>query len=163
MLQITEDQRRLHNPLRLVLVVSLVVNLFLVAVIGGHVLHSRPSQDTPRSKTFIGAVLAHAEAALPPEDAAAFGRVMHRNAGLFVGSAANLSTARADIERQIAEEHLDKDATLAALMRWRVQWNNFFEDFTPTLVEALAEVSPEGRRKLLAQHRTEQQGRPGER
>lgn len=134
---------------RIALPASLILNLFLVALIGGHLLHVR--------RGLAGAPFAHAlanaEAILPPKDAAAFRAVMQRDAPQYEGAMKRFFAARQALERDIAADHFDPDRVRAALANWRTSWDAFFDDFDGPLVDALAQVSPEGRRKLLAERR----------
>lgn len=136
---------------RTALPASIVLNLFLAAVIGGHLLHIRAREAggiMPMAR-----VLANAEAALPPQDAAAFGAVIRRDAPRYAEAAQQLGEARQELNRQFTAEKFDPQAARRALAAWSTAWDRFLGDFGNTLVTALAEVSPEGRRKLVAERR----------
>ena len=134
---------------RIALPASIILNLFLVAVIGGHVWHARSRNDT------IGVPLARAisraEEVLPPQDAAAFGAVMRRDATHYAATAQRLKDARDELNRQLVAEPFDPEATRRALQGLETAWAHFLNDFSGTLIEGLSQVSPEGRRKLLAE------------
>ncbi len=133
------------------LIASVVFNLFLVAVIAGHVLrvHTAP----PRHGTVLTRALANAEASLSPSDAAAFRAVMQSGAPKFSEQAAQIAQARQALDRQIEANPFDPDETRQALAAWRSAWSRFLDDFSNALVQALAKVSPDGRQKLVEQRR----------
>lgn len=136
---------------RFALPVSIVLNLFFVALVGGHLLH-RHHEDVVYG-TVLARALANAEAKLPPQDAAAFGAVMRRDAPHFAEAGQRLAEARQDLARQIGAEQFDQAGVKQALAAWRGAWGHFIEDFGGALIEALAQVSSEGRRKLVAERR----------
>jgi ABC-type sulfate transport system permease component len=138
------------NWSRITLTASLLANLFLVALIGGHLL--RIGRELGAA-TPLARALAHAEAALPPRDAAAFAAVIRRDAPRYEAAARQLGEARRAVQRQVVAEPFDPVAARQALAGWETAWVRFFDDFSGTLVEALAQVSPQGRRKLVAERR----------
>ncbi|NDU85232.1 MAG: periplasmic heavy metal sensor [Ferrovum sp.] len=143
-----DEHRHWRN---IALPVSIILNLFLVALIGGHLLRGRVHEigfgiSLPRE-------LARAEARLPPKDAAAFSAVMRRDAPRFMESRKRLSEARQEFERQITAEQFNSDAARRALTAWRMALNSFFDDFDNSLIESLSQLSPEGRRKLIDERR----------
>ncbi|HTU56081.1 MAG TPA: periplasmic heavy metal sensor [Acetobacteraceae bacterium] len=144
------------NWSRIALAASLLVNLFLVALIGGHWLRS--GGGAADSQTPLARALARAEATLPPRDAAAFGAVIRRDAPRYEAAALRLREARRELGLQIAAEPFNQDGVRQALATWRTTWNSFFDDFSGTLVEALAQVSPQGRRKLVAERQAARDG-----
>ena len=149
----TEKTRGRPNWRGFALPASIVLNLFLAALIGGHLWHNRhagPGFGGP----LVGA-LARAEATLPPKDAAAFDAVIKRNAPRYAEDWRQLKAARRDLRQLVIAEDFDQQAARQAFANWQKVWNRFFDDFSGTLVEALAQVSPEGRRKLVAERRSE--------
>jgi uncharacterized membrane protein len=128
--------------------VSIVLNVFLAALIAGHVLQqagSRLASDTP----WPARTLANVEASLSPSDAASFGSVIRGNRARFIGSMSELVQARDRLAKQIVSEPFDPAAVKRDLAAWRQSWNHFLDDFDDTLVEALAKISPDGRRRLV--------------
>jgi uncharacterized membrane protein len=134
---------------RIALPASIILNLFLIAIISGHVLHNRGRGVI--AGTALGRVLGRAEVVLPPKDAAAFGAVIRRDTPKFASSAQRMRAAREELETQIAAEPFNPAATRQALVATKVAWNQFLDDFSASLIEALAQVSPEGRRKLVSE------------
>jgi uncharacterized membrane protein len=137
---------------RIALPVSVVLNLFLVALIVGHVVHNRAGFGA-MGETPLARALANAEAILPSKDAAAFGAVIRRDAPRYADAQKQLDAARQEVRRQIATPEFDATRVHAALAAWRAAWNRFSDDFGDTLVDALAQVSPAGRQKLVAERR----------
>lgn len=134
---------------RIALLASLGLNLFLLALIGGFVWHHRSVQGgTPLMRA-----LARAEASLPKKDAAAFDAVIKRDAPRVEPAQHQLAQARQELQQLIAADDFDRTAVQRALTNWGSAWNRFFGEFSNTLVDALSQVSPEGRRKLIEERR----------
>ena len=134
---------------RVALPASVILNLFLLAVIGGHMWHARP--QLPGSGVALARALARAEAILPARDGAAFGAVIRRDAPRFTRSILELRRARQELDRQIVAEPFDPKAARQALSGTEAAWDHFLDDFGDTLIDALGQVSPEGRRKLISE------------
>ncbi|MGB6306639.1 MAG: periplasmic heavy metal sensor [Steroidobacteraceae bacterium] len=148
------DKRRWS---RWALPASLILNLFLVALIGGHVLRNRAA-DRHRP-TPLAMALVEAGSRLSPGDASAFLDVVRHDAPLHADAVQRLTAARDQVEQQIVREPFDPQATKQALAAWRVNLDRFLEEFSDTLVDGLGKVSPAGRRQLVAGRR-EAAGRP---
>lgn len=151
MTAITNNSPAVPGHRRIALAVSLVLNLFLLALIGGHVWHNRmqaASSDRPLARA-----LADVEATLSPRDGAAFKTAILADQSRFADAAKKSALARLELGRQIAAVPFDPQATLRALEAWHTSWNAFMSDFDEPLVHALAKVSPEGRQKLVRQRR----------
>jgi uncharacterized membrane protein len=133
---------------RIVLPCSLLLNLFFAAVIGGRLYYARA--DRLDGTSMLSRLQARAEAVLPRQEAQAFKAVIERDAPRFAQTRQQLGTARAELVRQVVADPYDKNATGQALAAWKTAWDSFAADFSGTLVDALAQVSPEGRRKLIA-------------
>jgi Heavy-metal resistance len=142
---------------RFALPASVLLNLFLIALIGGHLLR-HPADDVGSGGISLPRVLANAQASLSPSDAAAFGSVMRRDAPRYLESARKLADARAQLERQITAQQFDEPAVKQAFAVWQASADRLFNDIGHTLVEALGQVSPEGRQKLVANRRKARQG-----
>jgi uncharacterized membrane protein len=132
---------------RIALPASIILNLFLMAVIGGHIWRAHSRNDTVGMP--IARAISRAEDVLPPQDAAAFGAVMRRDAAHYALTAQRLRDAREELNRQLVAEPFDPEATRRALQGLETAWAHFLNDFSGTLIEGLSQVSPEGRRKLL--------------
>jgi uncharacterized membrane protein len=140
---------------RIALPASIALNLFVIALIGGHLWQANRAATRPEEPLIRA--LARAEANLPSRDAAAFGAVMKRNAPQYMPSFRQFIAARRMLQDDIAAPHYDPVAVQRAFTSWQTAWNKFLSDFNPTLVDALAQVSPEGRHKLIAARRSEQE------
>lgn len=136
---------------RIVLPASLVLNIFLIALIAGHLVHRHA--HGMHDGSFLKRALMSAEASLSPQDAAAFGAIIRRDATRYGEAAAQLVKSREDLEKQIATEPFDKEAVKRAFMASRESWSRFTDDFGETLVDALASISPEGRHRLIMERR----------
>lgn len=134
---------------RIALPASIFLNLFLLAVIGGHLWHDHGNRAKPR--TLLAHVIAKAEASLPSEEASAFGAVLRRDAPNYLPAQQRLTEARRELVRQITAEQFNKEGVRQALAAWSAAWRGFVDDFGDTLIEALAQISPEGRNKLIAE------------
>ncbi len=135
---------------------SVILNVFLVAIIAGHLLR-RPATE-PGSDSLMARAMANVEANLSAADADAFRSTIRSNAGRYSHAAADLAHARGEIEKQVAREPFDAAATKQAVSNWRDSWGHFLDDFEDTFVEALGKISPEGRHKLIEQRRKELPG-----
>jgi len=136
---------------QIALLFSIVLNLFFVALIVGHIWQVHQAPTTLGEP--LARALARAEASLPPRDSAAFGAVIKGNAPQYVGALHQFAMARRQLAEAIIAPQYDAPKVRQALATWQSAWNSFVGDFGPTLVEALGQVSPEGRRKLIAQRR----------
>lgn len=136
---------------RVVLPASLILNLFLLAVIGGHMWRVHTRMEIPGSGMSLARALTRVEAILPAEDSAAFSQVMRRDAPHFARSLVQLRQARQELDRQIVADPFNPVAARQALSATQTAWNQFLDDFGGTLIDALSQVSPQGRRKLISQ------------
>jgi hypothetical protein len=90
-----------------------LLNLFLMALIGGHLLR-HGGHEVATASPSLPRILANAQASLSAPDAAAFGAVMRRDAPRYVESARKLVEARTHLERQITAQPYDAAATKQA-------------------------------------------------
>ncbi len=151
-----EPKRTVPVWRRIALPASIVLNLFLVALIGGHLLSVRRAEIVaggPLARAF-----ANAEASLPPEDAAAFSASLRRDAPNYLAAARQLGAAREQLGREITEGQYDPVRVRQALATWQAAWKHFVDDISNPLVDALGHVSAEGRRKLIAERRSARLG-----
>lgn len=144
---------------RLVLPVSLVLNLFLVALVAGHLVRRQIGELEP-GNSVVATGIAMAEASLSKADAAAFAEVMRRDAPRYEPAAKELEQTRQALDRQITSEPFDPKTVRQAFAVWQGAWNRFIDAFTDTAVDALSQISPEGREKLLIQRRRAKAGLP---
>jgi hypothetical protein len=95
--------------------------------------------------------LANIEANLDQRDAAAFRAVMRRDEPRISGSWKQLVESRRELAHELIAEPFDKRGAKQALIAWRTAGSHFLDEFSDTLIDALAQISPEGRRKIVAQ------------
>jgi Heavy-metal resistance len=152
----TPQSTQIRTWRRFALPASVLLNLFLVALVGGYLLRHHAYNVGPG--TSLPRILANAQASLSAPDGAAFGTVMRRDASHYLESARQLSEARAALERQITAQPYDKAATKQAFAAWQASANRFLSDIGDPLIEALGQVSPEGRQRLVASRHKSQAG-----
>jgi uncharacterized membrane protein len=154
------DTRTRSDWLRLALSLSIVLNLFLISLIGGHFLrHRGGSPEFAADAAPMAGALARAEAVLDPADAAAFRAVLARDKPRYAQSAEQVGAARRSLARRIAAEPFDPRTASEALGAWRTSWDRFMSDFSGPLIDALASISPEGRRRLIELRREQREMR----
>jgi len=144
---------------RLVLPVSLVLNLFLVALVAGHLVR-RQISEVESANSVVATGIAMAEASLSKTDAAAFDAAMRHGAPHYEPAAKELEQTRQALDQQITSQSFDPKAVRNAFAVWQGAWNRFIDAFTDTAVDALSQISPEGREKLLIQRRRAKAGLP---
>lgn len=134
----------------LALSLSIVLNLFLLGIIAGHVIrHRARAPELAVAGTPMTRALASAEAALDRQDAAAFRATLERDKPRYVQAAQQVAAARRGLASQIAAQPFDPRAASQALEAWRTSWNSFMSDFSGPLIDALSSISPQGRRRLI--------------
>ena len=134
---------------RTLLPASLILNLFLLAIIGGHIVHVRSAGEP----AMLARALQAAESSLGPRDAAVFNETLRADRPRFAAAAAALAHSREALADQILASHVDPASTHVALLAWRGDWIRFTDAFSGPLIDALAKISPDGRRRLVAEHR----------
>lgn len=104
-------------------------------------------------RTILGRALANAEASLSAKDAATFRAVIGRDAPHYVPVLRQLREARQQVQRDVTADPFDPAVVRQALATWQTDWDQFIGAFSDTLVDALGQISPEGRRRLVAERR----------
>ena len=151
-------RQKTPRRLQIVLAVSIGLNLFLIALIGGHVLHQRHA--APNRGARFATALAKAEASMSPRDATAFRAVLRRDAPTYGEAELQLAIARHALAAAVTAPQFDKAKVHKAMDQWRTAWNNFFDNFSTPLVDALSKVSPKGRQNLVAERMRAQRDSP---
>lgn len=142
----------------LALSISLVCNIFLAALIAGHFLSHRVHLvGLAGGATPMAGTLERAEGVLSPKDAATFREVLAREKPRYAPAARQVAAARRALARELVAEPFDPHAASQALAAWRASWNTFVDDFSGPLIDALAAISPEGRRRLVLARRAREQ------
>jgi uncharacterized membrane protein len=153
--RVTEKARDIPRWWRIALPASIILNLFLLAAISGHTFVVRIRHADRNAEMPLARALARAAEILPPKDAAAFSAVMQREAPQYLDAARQLKQARARLDRELTAENFDPAAVRQTMAEAQVAWTTFVNDVSGPLIEGLASVSAEGRRKLLAQRQAE--------
>ena len=132
---------------------SLALNLFLVALIGAHLLRAADRPDPP-PRTLDGAIERIASA-LPPSDAKQFRTVMLQEKPHYQPAHDRMEQARQDFNQAISRDPYDEQAAQNAMHSWQADWTNFMQKFGDSFLRATGTLSPEGRAKLaaFAEHR----------
>src|SRR5262249_58283768 len=99
-MKMTHDGSAVPAWRRVALPVSLALNLFLVAVIGGHLVRLHQIAVAPATSLFARAI-ANAEASLSKADAARFAAVMGRDEPRYSQAVQQLAQARAQFQRRL--------------------------------------------------------------
>jgi uncharacterized membrane protein len=130
----------------LILKVALGASLALNLVFGA--LLFWPDARPPRGG--VRGMQARMERVLGPEDRATFHRVMEDSRPRWEPLQRTMRQAGPQIGRAIGAEPFSEDALRAAMADGRARWNAFSEAYENSLAQATAAISPEGRRRLLA-------------
>jgi len=146
-----DEPRSLPKAAKIALITSVILNLFLVALLGGHLLRGELRARAPVGS--LARALANAGANLKEPDAAVFKSIMNTNASHYTEASQHLVEARQELRRQIAADHFDPDAARQAYAAWQKSLNVFIDDFGDALIDALNHISPDGRRQILSERR----------
>jgi phytoene dehydrogenase-like protein len=120
----------------------------------------QPTFDT-RSATSLAQALTMAEAGLSAKDAALFDTLMRHNTPQYADAGRQLGAARQELGRAVNDQPFRQERVQQALTTWKTACNHFVSSFGPTLVSALASISPESRHELVAEHHLTRRGIPG--
>lgn len=142
------EQAGRQKWMRIILGVSLALNLFLVAFWGGQMLRSQP--PVPSGDDPLARILAVAEANLPPSDAKIFRETLLKEKPRYAQTVEKLIQARQEMLKQVSADPFDPAATLTALNATQTAWTEFMDAIGRPLVDAVGVVSPEGRRRVVA-------------
>lgn len=127
--------------LRAALGASLALNLVFAALLFW------PGQHKPRG---IRGMEARMERALGPADREVFRRIMETNRPSYETAQRDMRLTAPAIARALGAEPFSEEALRAALQAGREGWRAFSESYENSLAKATAAISPEGRRRLLA-------------
>ena len=142
----TQDGTR--KWLRIALPLSLVLNMFLLAFLGGQMLRATP--EVPRGDDPLARNLAVAEATLPASDARSFRETLLKEEPRYARAVRKVTEARQEMLKQMSADPYDPVATLAALSATQSAWTEFMDAIGGPLVDAIGQISPEGRRTVVA-------------
>ena len=142
----TQDGTR--KWLRIALPISLVLNMFLLAFVGGQMLRATP--EVPRGDDPLARILAVADATLPASDARSFRETLLKEEPRYARAVRKVTEARQEMLKQMSADPYDPVATLAALSAMQSAWTEFMDAIGGPLVDAIGQISPEGRRTVVA-------------
>ena len=142
----TQDGTR--KWLRLALPLSLVLHMLLLALAGGQMLRATP--EVPRGDDPLARILAVAEATLPASDARSFRETLLKEEPRYARAVRKVTEARQEMLKQMSADPYDPVATLAALSAMQSAWTEFMDAIGGPLVDAIGQISPEGRRTVVA-------------
>jgi uncharacterized membrane protein len=132
---------RLNLILKAALGASLALNLVFAGLLFW------PDRGRPHG---VRGMQARMERVLSPEDRTRFRRVMDENRPKWDRLRQAMRQGGPEIGRAIGAEPFSEDALRAAMRSGRQRWFAFSEAYEESLAQATAAISPEGRRKLLA-------------
>jgi uncharacterized membrane protein len=120
---------------------SLALNLVFAALLFW------PDAGRPRG---VRGLQARMERVLSGEDRVTFHAVMDANRPRYEAAQKAVRQARPLVGQAIGAEPFSEEALRAAMATNRERWLAFSETFESSLAQATAAISPEGRRRLLA-------------
>lgn len=122
---------------------SFALNLFMLALVGAHLL-VRPPPGGPQPERII----AHMVRELPPEDAERFRAVMATRLPAIEDAHARMEGARRAMAQAIARTPYDEAAVREAMKRWQTAWLAMSDGIGEGMLDAVTTLSPDGRRRL---------------
>ena len=132
---------------RLVLsAVSLLLNVFLVGIIAGHLLSARGAPVRKPDPALVP--VAHVRA-LPDDERRSFNETMRSHRAAIRAARQAHRIARANIEAAIAAPIFDRDAVAAAFAALQQKNAAVQEAVNAALVDALQDLSPQSRASLV--------------
>jgi uncharacterized membrane protein len=126
---------------------SLLLNVFLLAVLGGYFWRTHVLNTAER--TPMGRILANVTARLSARDAAAFRAVLQHDEPQLSIAGKQLAESRTELAAALSAEPYDKQRAARALAVWQRSGQSLLSEFGPRLIDAIGAVSPEGRRQLV--------------
>lgn len=136
------------SSVKLILKAALGASLALNLVFAGLMIW--PDMGRPHG---VRGLQARMERVLGPEDRATFHRVMEEGRPRWEPLRHELRRARPRVGRAIGAEPFSEEALRAAMAEGRQRWMTFSEAYEDSLARATAAISPDGRRRLLADMR----------
>jgi uncharacterized membrane protein len=129
------------------LIVSLALNAFLVALVGAHLLrpHLLPASD-PAQPGMVGRILA----ALPADEAMQFQAQLDAARPRYQAAQDTIDASRRALVSALAANPYDEDAVRAALRAYQESWRSFAGKFDDAFLAAIAALPPEGRTRVAA-------------
>jgi uncharacterized membrane protein len=132
------------NRRTLLLGLSLALNVFLLALVGTHLVHATapPAAALPQSP------IDRMAAALSPDDAARFRAAVAARRPDFQPARDAVSAAHLAVAAAIGRVPYDADAMRSALQQWQASWRAFTARFDQAFLQAVSVLSDDGRARL---------------
>jgi len=130
---------------------SIILNLFFLAVIGGYLL--RPTFVARQTEGPMGRAVSIVESQLDSADAAAFEAVVQRDKSRNAEAERAIVASRDALETDLASEPFNPARAKVAVADTREALDRFIDSFSATVIDALGQLSPAGRKKLVALRR----------
>ncbi|MCL2428951.1 MAG: periplasmic heavy metal sensor [Alphaproteobacteria bacterium] len=133
------------RPRALLLGLSVALNVFLIAMIGAHLLAaSFAPAAMPRSTGQLGKLIA----ALPEPDAARARAVLERERPFYQPARDHVSAANGAVAAAIAKTPYDEAGLREALAAWQTSWQGFATRFNVVFLDVVRSLSDQGRAEL---------------
>jgi uncharacterized membrane protein len=136
----------LREPWRTrLLFISVAGNVFAAGLIGAHFTMRRPHPPGPPRAE---AMVEHMARELPPEDAARFRAVMQPRLHEIDAARARTDQARAAMFRAMRQTPYDEAKVRQTMKDLQTSWVALSDGLNDSTLAALADLSPDGRRRL---------------
>ena len=139
----------LREPWRTrLLFVSFAVNLLLIPIAGARFWMRPPplTPGLPRTEMVID----HMTRGLQADDANRFRMTMEEHIGEIEAARIRMLAARGAMARAIGRSPYDPAAVQASMLTWQSTWNKWSEALGQGMLDALPNLSEEGRQTLAA-------------
>ena len=110
----------------------------------------RATPEVPKGVDPLARILAVAEATLPASDARSFRETLLKEEPRYARAVRKVTEARQEMLKQMSADPYDPVATRAALSAMQSAWTEFMDAIGGPLVDAIGQISPEGRRTVVA-------------
>jgi len=124
---------------------SVALNVFLVALVGAHLI--RPSL-APDAAPHRGGPLGRMIAQLPPDEADKVRAVLDRERPSYQAARDKVSAAHREVAAAIGRTPYDEAAVRNALADWQASWHEFSTRFNIVFLDAVRTLSDQGRARL---------------
>lgn len=149
----------LREPWRTrLLFLSFAVNLITIPVAAGHFFyHRRFPPPLPGGPPRPAIMFQHISIPLAPSDKAKMLTAVEPHFEEIEVARIHMEAARAAMLRAIGSDPFDPDALQAAMHNWQSAWKVWSDDFGDAFLEAVKQVSADGRQKLATAGRRRQE------
>ncbi len=147
---------------RIVLGVSLALNVLLVAYVATQMLQPPPPQRPAQRAVGIQAMIERISRDLPPGDKQIFEEAFARDRPRLMAASEQMRAARRSLDATIAARPFDPGATRLAMEQWRNAWQGMSTMFNESFLAALQGISPDGRATIVSRAPPDSQGQPSQ-